>query len=324
MIVPVLNFILSFRLVPMTWILLSANLVLFFLTALPHERGQQRLEKIYRQHGHLRTQGEIFAQFIRQNPDGFSSFARQLAERGRSGHERALTMLGQLAVRHRDFPKAIAQTPEPMDPVAQKRWLANYQEAEKAQVIHPSYILGLTQEDSRWSKWFSYQFIHSGLAHLLGNMFFLLLFGSILEPVVGGVVVFLTYLLSGLAGAGFFLWSAGSTAAPLVGASGAVSGLMGLFAVLFWGKRVRFFYWLLPMHSYMGFVFLPGWIVLALWLLSDLAGLMAGIPEIGGVAHMAHLGGMAQGLFIGGILRHFSNRKASGAPSSNRSAGGPR
>src|ERR1019366_4294888 len=83
----------------------------------------------------------------------------------------------------------------------------------------------------------------------------------------------------------------------LIGASGAISGLMAFFSVLLWTKNVRYAYFLfVPRREFAGVVNLPAWITLVLWVLSDLAGHWSTPTELGGVAYSAHLGGELSGV----------------------------
>ena len=95
----------------------------------------------------------------------------------------------------------------------------------------------------------------------------------------------------------------GATTAPLIGASGAISGIMSMFCILSWKKPVRFLYWLLlPTRESMGLIYLPAWTVLVLWLVGDLAGYLGNLDLMGGIAHAAHLGGDIAGAICGAIL----------------------
>ncbi len=171
------------------------------------------------------------------------------------------------------------------------------------QLNHPSFTLGLNGEDTSLDKWVSYIFVHSGGLHLIGNMLFLIIFGAALEAQIGGLGLLVVFLLSGVMGAGAFALMTGVTSSPLVGASGAVSGVMSLYAVLNWSRPARYFYWLfLPARGFMGFVYLPTWISMIMWMMNDLAGYFATLSELGGVAHTAHLGGEFAGILTGLVL----------------------
>lgn len=129
------------------------------------------------------------------------------------------------------------------------------------------------------------QFIHGGWAHLIGNMYFLYVIGDNIEDVLGKAKFITTYLALGVAGC-LAHWAFNSTDfTPMVGASGAISGLFGMYIVLF--RRA--------MLTQMFFVFqlkLPAWVYFAIWFGLNLLGQLAGGD---GVAYMAHIGGFIAG-----------------------------
>jgi membrane associated rhomboid family serine protease len=217
-------------------------------------------------------------------------------------------MLGQLAFRDFNFIKNADGVDFKGDQVALKMWHKRVDDMRELQDDHPSFIFGLSAEDMSFSKWISYIFVHSGSFHFFGNMLFLLIFGSVLEMQIGGLGFLVVFLLSGIFAAGAFALMTGVTSSPLVGASGAISGVMTLYCVLNWSRPERYFYWLfLPFRGFMGFVYLPAWVGLALWAVNDMGGYLGTLPELGGVAHTAHLGGELAGLITGLIL--FSMRR---------------
>src|SRR5688500_3519197 len=126
-------------------------------------------------------------------------------------------------------------------------------------------------------------FLHGSWMHLLGNMWFLWLFGNNIEDSMthGRFVAF--YLLCGIAAALLQVFVEPSSGVPMVGASGAISGVMGGYLVLY--PRVRV-YTLLPLGFFMTTVALPAWAMLIYWMVLQLAGGFAGIlsEESGGVA----------------------------------------
>jgi membrane associated rhomboid family serine protease len=187
-----------------------------------------------------------------------------------------------------------------MDQVLLNWWRDQLTQLLTSQSIQPSYNLGITSSNIEYSNWITYQFVHSGLSHFFGNMIFLLIFGCFLEPIIGSLAFLLGYLLSGMVAAGTFLLLSGVTAVPLIGASGSVSGIMAIFCVLFWKHPVRYIYFLfIPKRGYAGYVYLPGWITLCLWVLADLAGYLGTWGFFGGIAHSAHLGGELAGCLVG-------------------------
>jgi rhomboid family protein len=143
-------------------------------------------------------------------------------------------------------------------------------------------------------------FLHGGWAHLLGNMLFLLVFGNNVEDRLGRVRFLLFYLACGYAATyGFSLFFAGSDS-PLVGASGAIAGVLGAYLVLFPRARV----WSLLTFLFFLPVRLPAWLVLGSWfVLQYLYTRGAGLSEATGTAYLAHVIGFVVGALLVWRLR---------------------
>ena len=157
---------------------------------------------------------------------------------------------------------------------------------------------GLRPGDYSFWNNISYMFLHADTSHLLGNMVFLLIFGFSLEIILGVSKYLGVYLLSGLASGAFFTVLNTSSYMPLIGASGAVSGLMGSFAVIYGFKRIQFFYWFI---SYFNYIKLPALVVLPVWILKEILE-YASNPD-SSVAYMAHVGGLLAGALIAFIVK---------------------
>lgn len=154
-------------------------------------------------------------------------------------------------------------------------------------------------EPSRWLTPLSSMFLHGSWAHLLGNALFLWVFGNNVEDVMGRGRALVFYLLCGLAAALAHVLAQPGSPVPTVGASGAVSGMMGAYLVLFPRVRVRMLFIFVIVFR---IIPLPAWGVLLWWFalqvvlgLADLAALgQAG----GGVAVWAHVGGFVAGALL--------------------------
>jgi membrane associated rhomboid family serine protease len=137
-------------------------------------------------------------------------------------------------------------------------------------------------------------FLHGSWMHLLGNIWFLWLFGNNVEDSMTRPRFIVFYLLCGLAAALLQVMADPRSAIPMVGASGAISGVMGAYLVLYPRARV---YTLVPLGFFMSSVALPAWVMLVYWLVLQLLG---GFTQIGssegGVAFWAHVGGFVAGL----------------------------
>ena len=139
-------------------------------------------------------------------------------------------------------------------------------------------------------------FLHGSWMHLLGNMWFLWLFGNNVEDSMGRLRFVVFYLLSGLAAALGQVVTNPSSAIPMVGASGAISGVMGGYLVLYPHVRV---FTLLPLGFFLTSVTLPAWVMLGYWfLIQFVSGLTAFGGEGGGVAFWAHVGGFVAGVVL--------------------------
>lgn len=136
---------------------------------------------------------------------------------------------------------------------------------------------------------FTHMFMHGDIFHLFGNMIFLFLFGYNLELLMGRTKMFATYILSGLAAVTFFAITTDDKFVPLVGASGAIAGLMGGFAAWYGLKSIRYFYWVFVIFNY---VRLPAALVLFYWLAKEL---IQDSMSNDNVAYMAHFGGLLGG-----------------------------
>jgi membrane associated rhomboid family serine protease len=140
-------------------------------------------------------------------------------------------------------------------------------------------------------------FLHGSWMHLIGNMWFLWIFGNNVEDSMGRVRFVVFYLLSGLAAAGVHVAVTPDSAVPMVGASGAISGVMGAYLILYPKVRVWTF---VPIGFFLTSFALPAWSMLVYWLLlQTLSGvLVLGGASVGGVAFWAHIGGFVAGVVL--------------------------
>jgi membrane associated rhomboid family serine protease len=149
---------------------------------------------------------------------------------------------------------------------------------------------------STWYTAVTSMFLHGGWLHLIGNMWFLWVFGNNVEDSMGHIRYVLFYLICGLAAATAQILTNPASTIPMVGASGAISGIMGAYIVLY--PRVR-----VHMLVFLGFfittIAVPAWVMLGYWFLLQLLG---GLPSLGsergGVAFWAHAGGFVAGMVL--------------------------
>jgi membrane associated rhomboid family serine protease len=132
-------------------------------------------------------------------------------------------------------------------------------------------------------------FMHGSWMHIIGNMWFLYIFGDNVEDAMGPIRYLVFYFLSGIAAAGAQILSQPDSMVPMVGASGAIAGVLGAYLMLYPRARVRCL-WILII--FITFIYVPAWLLLGLWFVSQF--LMPG-P---GVAWMAHVGGFVTGFAL--------------------------
>ena len=151
-------------------------------------------------------------------------------------------------------------------------------------------------------------FLHGGWGHLLGNALFFWVFGRKIEDSMGSIRFFFFYIICGLAAAGAHVLMEPTSPVPTVGASGAISGVLGAYLVLYPRVRVKMLFFFLLFFKVIP---LPAWMVLIWWFLWQV---IAGLPDLtdvradvsGGVAVWAHIGGFVAGIVL---VKMFENRR---------------
>lgn len=153
-----------------------------------------------------------------------------------------------------------------------------------------------------WQAAFTSMFVHGGWLHLIGNMWFLWLFGNNVEDSMGHFRFLVFYFLVGASAAAAHVLAGPDSMVPTVGASGAISGVMGAYLVLYPRIRVRtLFIFVIIIRV----VSLPAWAVLIFWFATQvLAGYTNSVAQ-SGVAIWAHIGGFLAGI---ALVKFFENR----------------
>jgi membrane associated rhomboid family serine protease len=162
----------------------------------------------------------------------------------------------------------------------------------------------LVTEEGRWFTLLTSAFLHGGWLHLGGNMLFLWVFGDNVEDVMGHVGYLIFYLLTGVAASATQVFLDTSSEIPLVGASGAISGVLGAYIVLFPQGRIITL-------LFIGFFFttfmLPAWAMIGYWIvlqfIQGFLSLSVQTMETGGVAFFAHVGGFVAGIALVWLFR---------------------
>ena len=152
---------------------------------------------------------------------------------------------------------------------------------------------------------FSSMFMHGGFMHILGNMLYMWIFADNIEDDLGPYKFLIFYLLSGVGAAMTQVFMDTHSQIPMVGASGAIAGILGAYMIRFPKAKVHV---LAIIFVFITTLIVPAQIVLGLWFLIQLSsGLSSlGIDTTGGVAWFAHIGGFIAGI---GLLKHFQTFK---------------
>jgi len=151
-----------------------------------------------------------------------------------------------------------------------------------------------------WMTIFTSMFLHGGWLHLGGNMLFLWIFGNNIEDLLGHVRYLLLYLISGVAAALCQALPDTASTVPMIGASGAIAGVLGSYLLVYPYAKVHVLVWII---IFIRIIAVPAWILLGLWFgLQLLDGLLSD-PGDAGVAFWAHVGGFVTGAALLLLLR---------------------
>jgi membrane associated rhomboid family serine protease len=148
---------------------------------------------------------------------------------------------------------------------------------------------------------FTSMFLHGGWLHLIGNMWYLWIFGDNLEAAMGKLRYLIFYLACGVLASISHSYSNPTSVIPTIGASGAISGVLGGYLLLYPRARVLV---LIPLGFFIRIMQIPAGFVLGFWfVLQLLSGSLAGAQQGGGVAFWAHIGGFIAGMILVGLFK---------------------
>jgi membrane associated rhomboid family serine protease len=149
-------------------------------------------------------------------------------------------------------------------------------------------------------------FLHSGWMHLIGNMWFLWIFGDNIEEAMGRLRYLVFYLACGLAASWSHILANPNSSIPMVGASGAIAGVLGAYIMLYPRARI---WTLIFLGIFSRLMYIPAVFILGYWfLIQVVSGGMARNPNAGGVAFGAHIGGFIAGAALVGLFKRKSIR----------------
>lgn len=142
---------------------------------------------------------------------------------------------------------------------------------------------------------FTSMFLHGGLIHLLGNMLYLWIFGNNIEDRLGKIPFLIFYVLCGIAAAFAQSIINPFSTQPMIGASGAIAGILGAYLIIFPGARILT---LIPLFFFITTAYMPAYLVIILWFLIQLFSSVGSITGQTQIAYFAHIGGFIAGLIL--------------------------
>jgi membrane associated rhomboid family serine protease len=269
-----------------TLLLILVNVLVFFVY---QGRDAQKIEQSYRYYaesGLFEREHQPFLAFVKQNetaaPDDIHALAVQSAAQ----------------FQHAAYDPAFAHAVHrALDGDAQ--WRANRSQFDALVATISSQAYAFNAAETRPVTWITNMFLHGSVMHLVGNMVFLFLFGFALEIAVGRGMFLLLYLCSGLGGTLLYWASELGTDHSILGASGAVSGLMGMYIALYGVRKISFFYNVIFVT---GTVRAPALIIFPVWVGYELIGAHYAKDN---VAHWAHTGGLLFGFVLLALWMRF-------------------
>ena len=284
-----------------TLLILLANVVVFFGFQASDWAAQREAVDYYLDSSLPAIEWPRYVEFVKQHDRDAHGQVRELRELAGS-EDVDERLVGQIRLNliesHEGFQQALdAHRIVPPDDPAFERWRRERERFESlmSQSFTESHDLDYVEPAP--TTFISHMFLHGGFGHLLGNMIFLVMLGLLVEGALGGPLFLGAYLLGGLGAAAASVAVRWGDPTGLVGASGAIAGLMGLYAVLYNTRPVRFFYWA---FVYFDYVKQPAIVLLPLWLGWELLQLV--LDSGGRVAYEAHAGGIVTGAVLAAVV----------------------
>ncbi len=169
---------------------------------------------------------------------------------------------------------------------------------EGSRITISRYTVCVIGEQRNWHTLFTSMFLHGSWFHLISNMWFLYVFGDNIEDSTNRIRFVIFYLLCGLAAGGAQILSNPQSQVPMIGASGAISGVMGAYAVLYPKAPVHL---LVFLGFFITRIVVPAYLMLGYWFLIQFLGALPALradPDAGGIAFWAHVGGFIAGVAL--------------------------
>ncbi len=286
--------------------IIAINCLVYFVLQAGDAGSGQRAEEFYRQSGLAGIEVPLYVAYLEAQgrPMPASASAEHLSEK-----EHRMLLHGRIEGDGRFLSRMESGAAFGGDRKRFYKWRRLRTEYEKLRSRSVSFRFGLKPAKPTALTFISYMFLHGSFSHLLGNMVFLWIMGCLIEAGCGRAVFLLEYLLGGVLAAGLYCLVYSHSRVPLVGASGAIAALMGIFTVLYGRRRIRIFY---SLGFYFSTITIPAIVVLPCWVGNELFQLFFSGPSH--VAYMAHVGGLLGGALMGAANRMLPMPGAAAVP----------
>ncbi|UYL09584.1 rhomboid family intramembrane serine protease [Bdellovibrio sp. SKB1291214] len=295
MIIPCPENLREFRRFPLTITLTALNIFIFVLifSGSSNDLSNNRLFEL---EGMTLT-GRLYYQYLQELPAETLAETPKWVQQISTSNSDQLAILGAYALRDSHFLLNGDAGKYHGDQVQIATWREDFKKFRTDYKDQLMFRFGLSSIEKGPLSWITYQFSHSNWMHLFSNLMFLVVIGAAVEALVGSTALLAIYVLGGITGGLGFLMSQGSGVVPMVGASASVSALLAFYCVAQVKARIRYLYFISPMPEHYGSIYLPTLMIIPLFLVADLANLLAAPEGLGtGVAYAAHLGGSLFGM----------------------------
>lgn len=264
--------------------------ILFFLQS-GDDGIQRQAYDYYERSGLLAIEVEAYKKYLSEKGTAVPELPQ---DRENERDQLAAKMLADDEFTHRLEANGIIRPEQP----EYKDWREKRQTFNGIMEQSVTYRYGYSPRRNNLEGLFTCMYLHGDMMHLVGNMVFLWLIGAMLEAAIGILPFLALYTLTGICASLLFGLVYPLSPGPLVGASGAIAGLMGAYGVIFGLRKIRVFY---SLGFYFDYANVPALILFPFWLANEFFQLYTNIGS--NVAYVAHIGGLLSGIVTGTGLR---------------------
>ena len=281
------------------FLIVLTNILIFFVYQSGDNEKFNHALTVYDDHGFFQSEWPLFEDYLALQGENelLGEYRKFLGEDG------AYQVMSALLMRQ-DFYNHLNQSKQTLFYENKLVEWNKYRKEVNETISSISFInFGLIPKQLSPFTFVSHQFLHGDALHLMGNLFFLLICGFAVEAAIGHMRFLFFYLISGIAGGGMYAAMDFSSNATLVGASGAISGVMAMYLAIFRLKKIEFFYWF---FVFVGYFRAPALLILPFYIGKEVFNYYN--EDDSNVAFMAHAGGFLAGSLLIGVSLLF-NRK---------------